>query len=222
MGVVNVCPSTPSSSSSSLNLTSTPANPPGAVVSPSCLSPLLNSHTSPLALAAAFNQLKAAVAASPIGTANSPLQNAGSSLINLSSPQTFTALVSEALKGAKSTQLASNLQTAALSPCGITNTPMSPLLQSVGAASPGSVGRSPSVPIANGSPHLSKSPGPKIVTVSKLPTAMTTPNDHLVSLLQSLQQPTACPVLIPAAVSDTNGHTSDTHTSAQSPSNGVM
>ena len=229
---VNACPTTPSSSSSSLQLTSTPANPlsaSAAVASPSSLSPLLNSQASPLALAAAFNQLKAAVAASPIGAANSPGQNAGSSLLNLSSPQAVTALVNEALKGAKSAQLASNLQTATLSPGalhsnqhGFQTNPMSPLLKSVGAASPVSVGATPCVPIPNGSPHLTKSPGPKIVTVSKLPATMTTQNDQLTSLLQTLQQHSSIPLLKPATTTGTNGHLSGSHTSAQSSSNGVM
>ena len=178
----------------------------------------MQSHTSPLALAAALNQLKAAVAASPIVTPNVPVQNAEASIINLTSPQVVTALVNEALKGAKSNQMTTHFQTATLSPCGnksrLQTTPMSPLLQSVGAVSPAKIRESSSISIPNGSPHLSKSPGPKVVTVSKLPT---TPNDHLLSLLQSLQQPTASEVLIPVIATSTNGHTS-----VQSPSNGVM
>lgn len=210
------CPNTPSSSSGNPQLTSTPSNPsslPTAVASPSSLSPLLHSQASPLALAAAFNQLKAAVAGSPIGAANSPGQTTGPPLIDLSSPQAVTALVTEALKGAK--------EAATLSPgaahggqLGIQTNSMSPLLTSMGAASPASVGASPSIPIPNGSPHLNKSPGTKIVTVSKLPSTMTTQNDQLTSLLQTLQQQTSTPLLKPATATGANSHTSA--------SNGVM
>lgn len=195
---VNTCPDTPSSSSTNLQLTSTPANSlsaPAAAASPSSLSPLLNSQTSPVALAAALKQLKDAVAASPIIGATSP--GAGSTFIDLSSPQVVTALVNEALKGAKSSQLSSNLPTATLSPSGNhLGVQMSPLLKSVGAASPLSIGASAGTLIPNGSPYT-KSPGPKIVTVSKLP-AKTTPNDQLTSLLQTLQQQSSTPLLKPS------------------------
>ena len=208
------CPNTPSSSSDNPQLTSTPSNPsslPTAVASP--LSPLLHSQASPLALAAAFNQLKAAVAGSPIGAANSPGQTAGPPIIDLSSPQAVTALVTEALKGAK--EAATLSPGAALSgQLGVQTNPMSPLLTSMGAASPASVGASPSVPIPNGSPHLNKSPGTKIVTVSKLPSTMTTQNDQLASLLQTLQQHSSTPLLKPATATGANNHTSA--------SNGVM
>ena len=214
---VSSCPNTPCSLSNSLHLTSTPTT--SAIMdSPSSLSPLLHSQASPLALAAAFNQLKAAVAASPIGVANSPGQNARSSLINLASPQAVTALVNEALKGAKSGQMVSSLQPTA-SPgnqLGLQATPMSPLLRSVGPVSPIHGDASPGVSIPNGSPLSAKSPAPKIVTVSKLPPAMTTPNDHITSLLQSLQQ---SPL---KSVCDTNGHTSDVDPTTQSTSNGVV
>ncbi|CAI8052334.1 Transcription factor Dp-1 [Geodia barretti] len=213
------CPNTPSSISNSVHLTSTPTN--AAVFdSPSPLSPLLHSQASPLALAAAFNQLKAAVAASPIGVANSPGQNARSSLINLASPQAVTALVNEALKGAKSGQMVSSLQpTASLcaNQLGVQTTPMSPLVKSMGPVSPVHGSASPGVSIPNGSPHSAKSPAPKIVTVSKFPSVMTIPNDHITSLLQSLEQ-SPLKVVIPC---DTNGHTSDVDPATQSPSNGV-
>jgi transcription factor Dp-1 len=207
---VTACPNTPSSSSVNPQLTSTPSNPssfPAAVASPSSLSPLLHSQASPLALAAAFNQLKAAVAASPIGASNSPGQTVGPPLLDLSSPQAVSALVNEALKGAK--------EAATLSPgtshsgqLGVQTNAMSPLLRSMGAASPASVVASPSIPIPNGSPLLNKSPGPKIVTVSKLPSTMTTQNDQLTSLLQTLQQHTSTPLLKPATATGASSHTS--------------
>ena len=214
------CPNTPCSLSNSQQLTSTPTN--SAILgSPSSLSPLLHSQASPLALAAAFNQLKAAVAASPIGVVNSPGQNARSSLINLASPQAVTALVNEALKGAKSAQIVSSLPPTAF-PCGnqlgLLTTPMSPLVKSVGPVSPVHGGASPGVSVPNGSPHSAKSPTPKIVTVSKLPPAMTTPNDQITSLLQSLQQSPLKPVIACGA----NGHTSEVDPTTQSPSNGVV
>ena len=219
MVAVSSCPNTPSSLSSSLHLTSTPTN--SAVVgSPASFSPLLHSQASPLVLAAAFNQLKAAVAASPIGVANSPGQKARSSLINLTSPQAVTALVNEALKGAKSGQMASTLS----SPCGNQlglDANWSPLIKSVGCVSPVHGGASPGVSIPNGSPHLMKSPAPKIVTVSKLPATMTTANDHISSLLQSLQQPSSSP-LKPVIDRGTNGHMSDVDPSTQSSSNGAI
>lgn len=153
------------------------------------------------------------VAASPIGVANSPGQNARSALVNLTSPQAVSALVNEALKGTKSGQVSSALQTAGSSPCGnplaaLTN-PMSPLLKSVGPVSP--VYSSPGVSIPNGSPRCSKSPAPKIVTVSKLPsTSAATPNDQITTLLQSLQQSPG--VLTRQVNCDTNGHVSDPST----------
>jgi hypothetical protein len=185
--------------------------------SPSPLSPLLHSQASPLALAAAFNQLKAAVAASPIGVANSPGQNARSSLVNLASPQAVTALVNEALKGAKSGQMVSSLQPTAsprANQLGVQTTPMSPLVKSMG---PVHGSASPGVSIPNGSPRSAKSPAPKIVTVSKFPSVLTIPNDHITSLLQSLEQ-SPLKAVIPC---DTNGHTSDVDPATQSPSNGV-
>lgn len=211
---VTTCPDTPSSSTTNLQLTSTPANTlsaPAAASSPSTLSPLLNSQASPAALAAALNQLRAVVAASPIGAASSPGQSTGSSVIDLSSPQAVTALVNEALKGAKSAQLSSGLQAATLSPggnhFGLQTNAMSPLLKSIGAGSPLSLGANSSTLIPNGSPHT-KSPGPKIVTVSKLP-AKTNPNDQLTSLLQTLQQHSSSPLLKPATTTtSTNCHMS--------------
>ena len=221
----NACPGTPSSSASNPQLTSTPSNPPpvpATAASPSTLSPLLHSAThpqaSPLAIAAALNQLKAAVAASPMG------HTAGSSpLVNLSSPQAVTALVNEALKGAKAAQLVSTLQAASShsSQAGPQTTAMSPLLKSVGAASPIGARVTPVFPVPNGSPRVAKSPGPKIVTVSKLPAAMTTQNDQLSSLLQTLQQHSS-PLLKPPTTASANGHTPDTHTSIGSSSNGIV
>ena len=229
MMAANTCPGTPSSSASNPQLTSTPSNPPpvpATASSPSTLSPLLHSAThpqaSPLAIAAALNQLKAAVAASPIVTSNTLGHTAGSSpLVNLSSPQAVTALVNEALKGAKTAQLVSTLQAASShsSQAGPQTTAMSPLLKSVGAASP--IGAGVVFPVPNGSPRVAKSPGPKIVTVSKLPAAMTTQNDQLSSLLQSLQQHSS-PLLKPPTTASANGHTPDTHTSIGSSSNGVV
>lgn len=208
---VTTCPDTPSSSSTNLQLTSTPANTlsaPAAAASPSSLSPLLNTQASPAALAAALNQLRAVVAASPIGAASSPGQSTGSSVIDLSSPQAVTALVNEALKGAKSAQLSSNFPAATLSPggnhFGLQTNAMSPLLKSVGAASPLSIGANL---IPNGSPHT-KSPGPKIVTVSKLPAKTTPNNDQLTSLLQTLQQQSSSALLKPATATSTNCHMS--------------
>ena len=205
---VAACPDTPHCSSSNLQLTSTPAAA-ASVPSPAALSPLLHSQASPLA--AALNQLKAAVAASPIGAAATPGQNIGASIISLSSPQAVTALVNEALKGARSTQLATKFQAGAMSPGGnqLAN-PISPLVKSVGSVSP-----SPS--IANGSSHLSVSPGPKIVTVSKLPSTMTTTNDQITSLLQSLQQQSSSPLLKPVTTSAASDPSS-----TQSASNRVM
>lgn len=198
------CPDTPSSSSTDPHLTSTPSIP-AAVGTSSSLSPLLHSQASPLALAAAFNHLKAAVAASPVGVTNSPGRNAGSSLINLASPQAVTALVNEALKGANTGPVASTLQTSVLSPGGNQlSQQTTPVLKSVGAISPAP---SPGVSVLNGSPQLAKSPGPKIVTVSKLPSTMNAQNDQLATLLQSLQQSSS--PLLNVNPSSANSHTSD-------------
>lgn len=218
-------PSTPCSSSS-LQMTSTPSNP---TASPSTLSPLLQSGTqnqaSPLIIA--LNQLKAAVAASPICAGSSTTgQAAGNSpLVNLSSPQAVTALVSEALKGAKTgTPVNSSLQlasspTATPQPqlqnqCTSRQNTMSPLLRSMGTASPISSGTTPSV--ANWSPQVVKSPGPKIVTVSKLPPAMTTQNDQLCTLLQTLQQHTSTSALLKPVPGTTNGIVPDGHQASPS------
>ena len=224
--VVNTCPNTPSSVTSGLNLTSTPTNA-AAGGSPSSLSPLLHSQASPFALAAAFNQLKAAVAASPIGVANSPSgPNARSSLISLASPQAVTALVNEALKGAKSGPMGLGLQPTGAA-CGsslaLQMNPMSPLLKSVGPDSPVIGGASPGVPIPNGSPPIAKfqSPAPKIVTVSKLPATVTTPNDHITSLLHSLQQSSVSPSK-PAITCSTNGGMPDVPSTTHLPSNGAI
>ena len=207
----NGIPSTPCSSGHA-PLASTPSNPNAC---PSPLSPLLQAgtpnHTSSLIVA--LNQLKAAVAASPINAANkSPLSTSHTvSHVDLSSPQAVTALVSEALKGAKTgTQLASSLQMAA-SPsttarqqlhnqCPTQQNAVSPLLKSMGAASP--ISR---VAAVNGSPHAGKSPGPKIVTVSKLPSTITTQNDQLSTLLQTIQQHSSTNVYLSKPVHNTNG-----------------
>ena len=224
--VVPICdyPSTPSSATSGLLLTSTPTSS-AAVGSPSSLSPLLHSQASPLALAAAFNQLKAAVAASPIGVANSPGQNARSSQITLASPQAVTALVNEALKGARSGAMALSLQPTSFtssSQLGLQTNTMSPLLKSVGSDSPVNAGASPCAPIPNGSPQVMKSPAPKIVTVSKLPATMTTPNDHIASLLQSLQQSSMSLSKTTVGLSEINGHTTDVDSTAPLTSNGSI
>ena len=214
-------PSTPCSSSS-LQMTSTPSNP---TASPSTLSPLLQSGTqnqaSPLIIA--LNQLKAAVAASPICAGSSTTVTTGqavgsSPLVNLSSPQGVTALFSEALKGTKSgTQLNSLASSPTATPrpqlqsqCTSQQNTMSPLLRSMGTASPVSSGSTPSVP--NGSPQVVKSPGPKIVTVSKLPPTMTTQNDQLCTLLQTLsQQHTSTSAFLKPVPGTTNGIVPDGH-----------
>lgn len=219
----NSCPGTPSSSTNPL-LTSTPSNL--VETSPSSLSPLLqsgpHSQASPLAIAAALNQLKAAVAASPITASHTSTQLASgnpapsSPLINLPSQQVVTALVNEALKGATTAQLTSSLHIAASPSHGsqlqnqCTSQPntMSPLLKSLGAASP--IGSGTAGNVLNGSPQVAKSPGPKIVTVSKLPPTMTTQNEQLSTLLQTLQQH-AGPLL--KATSSTNGSGPNVHQS---------
>ena len=136
---------------------------------------------------------------SPSGVRSTP----GTPLITVPSPRAVTQLVSNALRGGKPSSVTARPLTFTSSPISSakaqlhshcpTQGTLSPLVKaavspaSVTPIAPAPTGSNSSVystPIQQSLPQLSKSPGPKIVTVSKLPST----SEQLNSLLQQLQQ----------------------------------
>ena len=188
-------------SPSSLSLSSTPTVNPSPSLSSQDHQP---TPGSPQHLAAVLSSLTQVRQVTPtpsspslaLGSIQSP-SGVGSSQITVPSPRAVTQLVSNALRGGKPTSVTARPLSFTTSPtpkaklqlhshCPTQGT-LSPLVkQNMTPIAPATASPSAySVPLQQGSPQTSKSPGPKIVTVSKLPLNA---NDQLTSLLQQLQQ----------------------------------
>lgn len=193
-------------SPSSLSLSSTPTVNPSPSLSSQDHQPPVVPAGSPQHLVAVLNSLSQVRQVTPtpsspslaLGSIQSP-SGVGTSQITVPSPRAVTQLVSNALRGGKPTSVTARPLSFTTSPASKaklqlhshcpTQGALSPLVKPVTSVTPiAPATASPSgysVPLQQGSPQMSKSPGPKIVTVSKLPPNA---NEQLNSLLQQLQQ----------------------------------
>ena len=185
--------STPSLSSQSTPVTALPGSPQQLAAVLSSLTQ--GKHGTPIATSPGL----VLGIQSPSGVRSTP----GTPLITVPSPRAVTQLVSNALRGGKSSSVTARPLSFTSSPIASakvqlhshcpTQGTLSPLVKaavspaSVTPIAPAPTGQSSSVygtPTQQSSPQSSKSPGPKIVTVSKLPST----SEQLYSLMQQLQQ----------------------------------
>ena len=194
-------------SPSSFSLSSTPTVNPSPSLSSQDHQPPVAPAGSPQHLVAVLNSLSQVRQVTPtpsspslaLGSIQSP-SGVGTSQITVPSPRAVTQLVSNALRGGKPTSVTARPLSFTTSPaskaklqlhshCPTQGSALSPLVKPATSVTPiAPATASPSgysVPLQQGSPQMSKSPGPKIVTVSKLPLNA---NEQLNSLLQQLQQ----------------------------------
>ena len=174
-------------------------------------------------IAAAIAQVKQVSAAVLQSQAGSPgptvglqspgrlMSSPGTPQVSVPSPRSVTALVTNALRGGKPSSVTARPLNFNPSPIAPAKSQLHSHCPSLGNVSPltKSTTGLPSAAPQGASSQMSKSPGPKIVTVSKLPVS-TANLEHLSNLLQALQQNSNLlrqlpQNLVSAAASMTNG-----------------